>query len=298
MLDDDNACDVPLKCKAPPTAAEQKQRAKQIKATLRGLHIGLGLLCLLAAGAAWFVIFFFGISTDLYTACFYMLIAKPAVPIPTVLSLRCLSTFLVSTITLALYALIYHLFTINFFFDAYITNLANGRYDNPYRWIFRGATVPTYLMLALHASGVRSAPTAIVLMMMAVAVELLRWLGERRTTYKADKDNCYETISIAKSGSVAIGLSLFIAMFVFGAQIAYWVFFLLADIANVPLMTWLVGPAFALYYVVYALWTYVNMTAVRLPINARMDTEYLYIVYDTVFLIILTLFVILGSIFP
>lgn len=280
-------------------------RSRTIKTRLRALYIGFGILDLVACIAAWFVIYFFAISTNNYVACTYAFKAIPGVLLPNLVSLGCFSVFLWVTILLALFALVYHLIAINILFRDYIRDMAQGRYDNRLRWVFRGATVPLFYLLALHVSGARSAPAILVLVMLAVVVELFRWAAERQTTYtvkspqflrRAGCSDIQYSVTTKRTGKVALAAGLFIAIFVAGAQLAYWVLFILEDFGAVPLITWLYGIGFALYYLIFAFWSYIVMNADLLTRGQRIKTEYAWIVYDALGLLVLAGLATVGTI--
>lgn len=285
----------------------REKRSRDIRNRLRGLHIGAGILCLVAAIVAWVIIYAFGISTNEYVVCTYALRAIPAIVLPSLVSFGCFSAFLAVTIWIAMYGLIYHLVVINVFFREYVTGLAGGNYNNRFRWIFRGATVPLYYMIAVHVSGARSGPALFILVMLAVVVEVLRWVGERQTAYRVRgpsvlaQSGCATTtydVVVKRTGKVALAMAFFLSIFLTGVQLVYWAMFLLEDFANVPLITWFYGIGFVVYYLIFAIWAHVVMSADELVMGQRINTEYAWIIYDAIGLIILTGLIVVGTILP
>ncbi len=264
-----------------------KKATARIRRSLRTMHIVLGSLALVFSIVLWAVIFVIPIPADKYDACFYMILGAPGDVVPALLSLGCVSVFLVTTIALALYGLIYHLLvTGTIGFRAYYDGLKEGKYNNRSRWIFRAATVPIFYLIALQVSGARDFLTMAILLLFCAFVDILRWIAERKTLYSFSVSRNMEVLT--NKGRLTLLASGFMAAIVAISQLVFLIIFVVQDIDNVPLITWIYGISFFLYYTVGAFWFHISMAQSVVPYQSRLSLETTWDIYDTVGFMLLT----------
>lgn len=282
-------------------------RRRQYERRLRLTYTIPGVIGLIALIALWVVVYVIPISTGEYLTCTYALRAVPGVVLPILDSVGCLSAFLVLTIMFGLFCLIYHIIGMNLAMSALLRSLGRGRYDNRYRWVARGATIPIFLMVAMHVSGMRSIVAIFVFMLLSICVEMLRWVAQRHTYYRVGQGNSADSafgcptttykLIVVNIGLIANRLALFFALVIFLTQLVYWVTYIAQDAGAVPLVTWLYGPAFIVYYLAFAIWSFLMMSAQTLQVQALINLEYAWIIYDAIGLFVLTGLAVLGTIF-
>ena len=263
---------------------------------LRALQGVLGGIEIVAAVIAILLIVLLPVAIDKYAMCFYTMIGTPSVFLPLLFEFGCPSPAWMAITALLLHGFVYRIvFMTLFSFQGYYRSLIGGKYNNPYRWTARGAVYPIYFLIAYHASGGRDFVTASVFMIIVFAVEMFRWITERKRQYNYSRSRQLSVIS--ESGRSAFYASVLFAIIVVASQLAYWIIYIAQAPALVQLMTWIYGITFLVSYLVFSIWTWIIQGRVEMKYGERMNVEYAWEIFQTIVLLLLTAFAILGSVY-
>lgn len=231
-----------------------------------------------------------------YLSCFYTTFGTPSTTsLLKVISNGCASPFLVATVTLGLYALLYHFVILIFQFDEYTRYFFDGIYDNPYRWVARAWAEPIFLLLALEASGMRSLVTLAALMVIQSFAEYMRFASESNTRYVYEK-NAMRT-KISERGRSSLHGAAYLSAIVVLTVLVSWIAFVAQDTSGVPLITWLYAPAFLLLYTIFAFWSHIAMLPGATYYGARARTEFYWDIYIFIAYVILATLATICSIY-
>jgi len=272
-----------------------RDESEKLRRNLRILQAVLGFVELIAAIVLLFVVYFVPYDTTAYTACFYTLFAYPGIFLPITYEITCLSPFILAIIALLAHAIIYRLIVMTFmFFDNYIYDISNGRYDNRFRWIFRAAIHPIYYMIALHVSGVRDFIMITAMCVIWMFAEILRWIAEHKIRYAFSQSEL--SVVATKNAISALYASTFAGALIVGTQVVCWIVYVLANINDVTYMTWIYGIGFAVLSGLFVVWILFVYMQDSYAYKERMTVEYAWSIYETVTVILLTVGVTVGSI--
>ena len=264
------------------------------KARLRAFHWTAAIIELVAVLVGFLLIYLLPVATDKYAACIYTLFSTPGIFLPIVLDLGCLDVALMALLLLLCHGL-FRLGMTAFFYKEYEQGIAEGKYNNPFRWIRRGAILSFFYVLALHVSGVRDFVTMIVFLIIYFFVEMLRAFAEIRTTYAADRKRV--TVTQRRSGRNAFYASIYGAGLVISSQLIYWVLYIFQNVGAVSFMTWFYGIGHLVLYTIFSVWIWIYTSRTKLKYMEPYNTEVAWIVYGTVEVLILTGLAILGTVF-
>lgn len=269
---------------------------KAITTRLRILHFLLGSLGILFAALILTLTITLDGAVGNYLSCFYTAFGTPtSSALLKIVANGCVTPFLIASVTLALYAILYHLVLVVMQFEQYTRMFFGGVYDNPYRWVARAWAEPVFLLLALEASGMRNLVTIVMLMLLQSFAEYMRFASESSTEYVYNRNEMRTKISERGRNSLH-GAAYLSAIVVLGLLVA-WIAFIAQDAGNVPLITWLYAPAYVLYHIIYAFWAHIAMLPGATKYGARARLEFYWDIYIFFSYTVLTVLATIGSIY-